>query len=175
MKGRDRKALDLIHSLQSPHTIALLHFLVCCCHSPVLVSAAFLPSALLASFLAFLASSTLSVPPPSLSKKCPSLFNQAIRSASIVRPFSPHLSPSSFLTSPPPRSFDPERETFHNHHKSQCRPCIIQNKDHGSQGALFPRSNPTGLTCLPSCTAYGPTPARSTLDRQLTFKVQYVF
>jgi hypothetical protein len=80
-----------------------------------------------------------------------------------------------FSHTPIPRSFDPERETFLEHHKSQCRSCLFQNKDHSSQGAPFPRSNSTALTCLPSCTAYGPTLERSTQDRQLKFKVQYVF
>jgi hypothetical protein len=39
----------------------------------------------------------------------------------------------------------------------------------------FPRLNSTGLTCLPSCTAYGPTLERSTQDRLLKSKVQYIF
>jgi hypothetical protein len=174
MKARDRKALDpVLYFIRSYTRCTRIH----------------LPSFHLLPFIGisqrrlsasaclppFLASPTHPLPPPSPSKKCPSIFNQAIRSVSIVRLFFPHIFPSSFLTSPPSRSFDPERKTFHKRYKSQCRSCIIQNKDHCSQGPFFPRSNSTGLTCLSSCTAYGPTPARSTQDRQLTFKVQYVF
>jgi hypothetical protein len=171
MKGRDRKALDpilyFIHSYTRCtriHLPSLYPFIGISQHRLSVVCLACLPS------------SPHPLTHSPLLPHCPknvrhSSTKQFARLQSCVS-----SSLMSFrLFSLPSRSFDPERKTFHKHLKSPCRSCIIQNKDHCSQGAFLSRLNPTGLTCLPSCTAYGPTPARSTQDRQLTFKVQYVF
>jgi hypothetical protein len=92
MKGRDRKALDpfCIHLL---FTLAALAYKLPSCSHFIGISQ---HRSALACLSPFLASPTHPLPPPSPSKKCPSLFNQAIRSASIVRPFFPHISPPSF-------------------------------------------------------------------------------
>lgn len=112
--------------------------------------------------------------PTWLPPKCPSLFNQAIPLASIVGPFFLFLS-YSFPHTAPHRSFDPEREAFSKYYKSQCRPCVVQNKDDCTQSAPLQLFRTLPLIFSSSCIASGLTLERSSLARRLKFKVQRFF
>ena len=116
----------------------------------------------------------LSLSPTWLPPKCPSLFNQAIPLASIVSPFILLLNPD-FPHTPPHRSFDPEREAFPKYYKSQCRPCLVQNKDDCTQSTPLQLFRTLPLIFPPSCIASGPTQERLSPVRRWKFKVQRFF
>jgi hypothetical protein len=112
-------------------------------------------------------------------KICLSLFSQAIHSASIVRlpplpcislpPFLSHLRllPQGPLTQNVKRSM--------NITNPNADPVSFKIKTTAPKVLPSRASCCAGLIHLPSCTAYGPTPERSTLVRRLKFKVQYIF